>query len=96
MTCINTTIANFVKVFKIAYCDYYHPSLFSEWSGVCREFVEAVSHYQPEMLKKQKVHLLLHLAECVVQFGPTSAFNSERYGLIMIGKTITINKQNVS
>ena len=68
-----------MKVFKIAYCDYYDPSL-SEWSGVCREFVEAVRQYQPEMLKKQKVHLLLHLVECMEQFGPTSAFNIERYG----------------
>lgn len=31
------------------------------------------------MLKKQKVHLILHLVECMEQFGPTSAFNSERY-----------------
>ena len=31
------------------------------------------------MLNKQKVHLILHLVECMEQFGPTSAFNSERY-----------------
>lgn len=30
------------------------------------------------MLKKQKVHLMLHLVECMNHFGPTSAFNSER------------------
>ena len=73
-----------MKVFKIAYCDYYDPSLYSDWSGVCREFVEAVSQHQPDMLKKQKVHLLLHLVECMEQFGPTSAFNSERYGFVKL------------
>jgi len=38
-----------------------------------------VCHHRPEMLKKQKVHLLLYLAECMVEFGPTPGFNSERY-----------------
>ena len=43
------------------------------------------------MLKKQKVHLLLHLVECMEYFGPTSAFNSERCGFnIIIGKIIII------
>ena len=76
-----------MQIFKIAYCDYYDPSLFF-WVEWRREFVEAVSQHQPDMLKKQKVHLLLHLVECMEQFGPTSAFNSERYGLeiIMIGE----------
>ena len=58
-------VLKFLQVFRIAYCDYYDPSLFSDWSGVCREFVEAVSRYQPDMLKKQKVHLMLHLVECM-------------------------------
>lgn len=31
------------------------------------------------MLLKQKVHLMLHLVNCMEQFGPTSSFNSERY-----------------
>ena len=32
------------------------------------------------MLKKQNVHLMLHLVECMEQFGPTSSFcNRERY-----------------
>ncbi|XP_064387491.1 uncharacterized protein LOC135335837 [Halichondria panicea] len=32
----------------------------------------------PEMLKKQKVHLLLHLPESMKEFGPPSSFNTER------------------
>ena len=41
--------------------------------------MEAVRQHRPDMLKKLKVHLMLHLVECMEQFGPTSAFNSERY-----------------
>ena len=102
----------FVCFLTYIMCNYYHfyeglqdRILWLLWSfsfflsGVCREFVEAVSQYQPDMLKKQKVHLLLHLVECMEQFGPTSAFNSERYGFeTMIGKIkctiITITKPN--
>lgn len=46
---------------------------------MCKMFVDVVSQHRPNMLKKQKVHLMLHLVECMEQFGPTSAFNSERY-----------------
>ena len=27
---------------------------------------------------------MLHLVECMKEFGPTSAFNSERYGMLII------------
>ena len=67
-----------VQIFKIAYCEYFDLSKKSEWLGVCQDFVHAVSVHQPSMLLKQKVHLLLHLVECMEQFGPTSGFNSER------------------
>ena len=66
-------------MFRIAYCDYYAPSKAIEWKEICKCFVNNVGEHRPEMLKKQKVHLLLHLVECMEDFGPTSAFNSERY-----------------
>ena len=68
-----------LQLFKIAYCDYFDPSKAAECNDICKSFVETSSQCMPEMLKKQKVHLLLHLVECMAQFGPTSAFNSERY-----------------
>ena len=37
---------------------------------------KAVWQHMPHMLKKQRVHLILHLVECMEQFGLT--FNSER------------------
>lgn len=46
---------------------------------MCTQFVDIVSQCQPNMLRKQKVHMVLHLLECMEEFGPTSAFNSERY-----------------
>ena len=50
-----------------------------EWSSVCTQFVDTVSQCQPDMLRKQKVHMVLHLVDCMEEFGPTSSFNSERY-----------------
>ena len=61
-----------IQVFKIAYCDHYDPSMFSELNCVCKEF------FDTNMLKKHKIHLILHLVECIEQLGPSSAFNSER------------------
>ncbi len=68
-----------VQVFRMAYCDYYNPSKAVECKAICQSFVEAVSEHQPALLRKQKVHLMLHLVESMDQFGPTSAFNTERY-----------------
>ena len=37
-----------------------------------------IARHRPDMLMKQKVHLILHFVECMEQFGPTSSFSSER------------------
>lgn len=60
---------------------HFDPSMANEWKDICKKFLQEVKENRPEMLKKQKVHLLLHLVECMEQFGPTSAFNSERFEL---------------
>lgn len=65
-------------MFKISYCDFYEPSRKSERKEVCRKFVESVSIHRPDTLKKQKIHLVLHLVDCMQQFEPTPSFNSER------------------
>lgn len=31
------------------------------------------------LLRKLKVHMVLHFVDCTEEFGPTSAFNTERY-----------------
>ena len=47
--------------------------------ALCQNFVDVVYSYKREMLQKPKFHLLLHLAENMTEFGPTAAFNTERY-----------------
>mgnify|MGYP003417524174 FL=1 len=54
-------------------------SMIHAYQGTCEAFVQAVKEYNPSMLKKKKVHLLLHLPDTLHEFGPTSAYNTERY-----------------
>ena len=46
---------------------------------VTSELLAALSRDKPELLKKPKFHLLLHLADSMLSFGPTMAYNTERY-----------------
>ncbi|KAL5502825.1 hypothetical protein EMCRGX_G009660 [Ephydatia muelleri] len=70
---------SFCKVFQIAYSKFFAPSLSDEWRCLCQTFVNTVKQHMPHLLQKQKVHLMLHLVECMHDFGPTSAFNAERF-----------------
>ena len=45
------------------------------------DFVHQVHLTAPEMLQKVKVHLLLHLPQNIVDFGPPANYNTERYKL---------------
>ena len=49
------------------------------YQGTCDAFVQAIKEHNPSMLKKKKVHLVLHLPAALREFGPTSAYNTERY-----------------
>ncbi len=70
-------ISLLLQVFKLAYCDYYQPDKEEEWKAICKAFVEAAKDYPP-MQGKLKIHLMLHLIDNMKEFGPTSAFNTER------------------
>ena len=50
-----------------------------EFDRVCELFVDSVKAHMPNMLEKQKVHMILHLPECIRDLGPASCFNTERY-----------------
>ncbi|KAL5503005.1 hypothetical protein EMCRGX_G009879 [Ephydatia muelleri] len=67
------------KVFRIAYCDFFKPVLLDEWKSVCQAFVSAVKQHMPSLLEKQKTHLILHLVDSMVKFGPCSSFSAERF-----------------
>ena len=58
----------------------YSPQKRAEWEAICQSFVSSTSTYQvyPSFMNKPKIHLILHLVECMEEFGPTAAFNTER------------------
>lgn len=66
-------------MFKLAYCDYCVEDKESEYKEICKDFVDKILQYLPELGKKLKVHLILHLVDDMMDFGPTSSFNTERY-----------------
>ena len=72
-----------LQVFKIAYCDFFCISN----QDVCKEIFY---HYFPDFRRKVKIHILLHLVDCFVDFGPTSGYNTERYELLYIAPCIII------
>lgn len=49
------------------------------YQSTCSAFVCTIKEHNPAMLKKKKVHLILHLPAPMHDFGPTSAYNTERY-----------------
>ena len=53
---------------------FFSPSLFDEWQMLCYAFVNEVKENI-----KPKTQLLLHLVECMHDFGPSFAFCGERY-----------------
>lgn len=73
--CYNPTV---LQVFKITYCQPFRYNSCREYQQVCENFVRAVKDNSPELLKKVKIHLILHLVESMSDFGPSSAFNTER------------------
>eukprot|EP00731_Ephydatia_muelleri_P012218 Em0006g1112a len=68
----------FTKVFQIAYCDIFQPSSADSCRNVCHAFVDSAKCHMPTLLEKQKTYLL-HFVDCMIQFGPSSAFSAERH-----------------
>ena len=66
------------QVFRIAYCQPFDPEMVGSYEADCSSCVTAILAHFPNLKRKLKVHLLLHLCESMLQFGPTSAYNTER------------------
>ena len=49
-----------------------------ECRQICQDFVNMCDSYMPEFSRRSKVHMLLHLTEDIMQFGPVSVFCTER------------------
>ncbi|KAL5488729.1 hypothetical protein EMCRGX_G017714 [Ephydatia muelleri] len=63
--------------------------------SVCLGFAQAVDKHCPELRSKLKIHLLLHLPDHMLQFGPPSGFNTERcesYNGVIRSHNIYANK----
>ena len=69
-------------MFKLAYCDSSVQADYTHYKSICKHFVDLVGQYYPNFMKKPKFHLLLHLADNIVDFGPPSTFNTERCKLL--------------
>ena len=67
-----------VQVFKLVYCERFTPDKVESMKSVCLGFAQAVDKHCPELRSKLKIHLLLHLPDHMLQFGPPSGFNTER------------------
>ena len=46
---------------------------------MCKDFVDSVTTAYPELSRKQKIHLFLHVVDSMKAFGPTSSYCTERY-----------------
>lgn len=66
-------------MFKVAYCQSFSRNDFEMDGEVCEEFVRNVKAHNPLLMNRPKFHLILHLPECMLDFGRTSSFNTERY-----------------
>eukprot|EP00731_Ephydatia_muelleri_P021815 Em0014g406a len=62
----------------IAYAKSYNRHLKEQWKSVCQNFIDSVKVHFLNLLRRPKMHLILHLIESFEQYGPTSAFSAER------------------
>ena len=69
----------YILPLKIAYCQPVFESSSDECKKVCEEFVQTVYEHFPEYEKVK----ILHLMDNILDVGPISAFNTERYAIII-------------
>ena len=62
----------------MVYCDEFEPQKIELYRDVCHQFARAIDCYSVTWRKKLKIHLILHLPDSMLRFGPASSFNTER------------------
>ena len=65
------------QVFRVAYCEEFDPNNADNVRTICQAFVTSICDYNPEMLRKPKIHSILHLSDNMMDFGPTAVCNAE-------------------
>ena len=58
-------------MFKFVYCDTFLPEMVDVYKSQCLAFTHAVERNCPELRRKLKIHILLHLPDDMLQFGPS-------------------------
>lgn len=71
-----------MQVFKVTYCQSFTRNDFKMADEVCLDFIMNVKAHNPLLLNRPKFHYILHLPKCMMDFGRTSSFNTERYSII--------------
>ena len=56
----------------------FDPEMVGLYESDCSSCVTAILAHFPNLKRTLKVHLLLHLSESMFQFGPTTAYSTER------------------
>ncbi len=66
------------QVFAIAYSSSYDTRNYEKILATNTKFLESLENVHPEMMRKPKLHTLLHLVDDMSDFGPAVGFNTER------------------
>jgi hypothetical protein len=66
------------QVFAIAYSSFYDTRHYEKIMATTTKFMESLENVHPEMMRKPKLHTLLHLVDDMSDFGPAVGFNTER------------------
>ena len=60
------------------------------YQHTCQQFVDCVTQHMPEYCKRLKIHILLHLVDDMLDFGPTACYSTERYNIIHVYNVIRL------
>ena len=58
------------RYFRIAYCVPLHSDQEYYYRDICSEFVSLTAEYMPVYSKRLKTHLILHMVDNMMDFGP--------------------------
>ena len=68
----------------MCYSCHYDITKKTQCQALCYDFVSKATSVFPELKRKLKIHLFLHLPECLEKFGSTSRYSAERLYCILV------------
>ena len=70
-------------MFAIAYGSEVDNEDMDNIGNLAEQMIECISEIHPEFMQKPKFHMLLHLKEDMVNYGPPIGFCTERYQILL-------------